>query len=381
VAEIPSRPLADEAPLYDRPHGEPLRVAPLEAPEFASDDLGGDLLELLASGDLCSKRWIWEQYDYTVRTNTVAGPGGDAAIVRIKETNNSVAMALDGNGRYAVLAPREAARLIVAECCRNLAVAGAEPVGATNNLNFGNPERPEIMAQLVETIEGLAEACEFFGCPITGGNVSLYNETLGEAVFPSPVIGVVGLLETTEPVGVGFREAGHEILLIGGLGECEPARFGGTQYAKQVLDTLWGLPPALDMEFERRVQSAVREIVRARLVASAHDVSDGGLAIAVAESCFPHTIGAGLHLRSIMRPEWLLFHEGPSRVVVSTADPAAVEAVAARHNVPVERIGRTVSGRLSAHANGGLLYDLPLDTARAAWAGALEQALEAEFHV
>ena len=160
VAEIPNRELADEAPLYDRPHNvAPYRPAPMEAPAFSSSDLNGDLLKLLGSGDLCSKRWIWQQYDYTVRTNTIAGPGGDAAIVRIKETDTSVAMSLDGNARYCALSPREGARLIVAECCRNLSTVGALPVAATNNLNFGNPERPEIMAQLVEAIEGIAEAC------------------------------------------------------------------------------------------------------------------------------------------------------------------------------------------------------------------------------
>src|SRR6185295_245667 len=167
VAEIPNQPLADSAPLYDRPHTLPLRTAPIDAPEFASSNLTGDLETLLASADICSKRWIWEQYDYQVRTNTLSGPGADAAILRVKETGAALAMALDGNSRYCYLSPREGAQLIVAECCRNLAVVGAEPVGATNNLNFGNPERPEIMAQLVEAIEGIAEACRFFEVPIT----------------------------------------------------------------------------------------------------------------------------------------------------------------------------------------------------------------------
>ena len=179
------RPAAHEAatgrPRWKRPHS-------------GARILNGDLETLLASGDLCSKRWIFEQYDWSVRTNTTLGPGSDAAIVRIKETGTSVAMSLDGNGRYCYLDPREGTKLIVAECCRNLSTVGALPVATTNNLNFGNPERPEIMAQLVESIEGMAEACEFFDVPVTGGNVSLYNETLGEAIFPSPVVGIVGLL-------------------------------------------------------------------------------------------------------------------------------------------------------------------------------------------
>ena len=203
VAEIPNPALADEAPRYDRPHNvKPYRKAPIEPPEHipASQDLNADLLRLIASPDLCSKRWIWEQYDYMVRTNTIVGPGSDAAVVRVKETGTSIAMSLDGNGRYCYLDPREGAKLAVAECCRNLATTGAVPVAATNNLNFGNPERPEIMAQLVEAIEGIAEACAFFETPITGGNVSLYNETLGEGIYPTPVLGIIGLMKTAIPL-------------------------------------------------------------------------------------------------------------------------------------------------------------------------------------
>jgi phosphoribosylformylglycinamidine (FGAM) synthase-like enzyme len=185
VAEIPNRELADEAPLYDRPYTRPPQRA--EAPRDPHYVALQDALpELVASADVCSKRWIWEQYDYQVRTNTIAGPGAEAAIVRIKETGSSIAISLDGNGRYSYLNPREGAKLAVAECCRNLATVGAVPMAATNNLNFGNPERPEIMAQLVEAIEGIAEACLFFETPITGGNVSLYNETLGEGIYPTP---------------------------------------------------------------------------------------------------------------------------------------------------------------------------------------------------
>ena len=249
VVDIPNAELADEAPLYDRPHGvRPYRTAPMEAPKFQSKDLKADLLTLLASGDLCSKRWIWQQYDYTVRTNTLAGPGGDAAIVRVKDTNTSIAMSLDGNGRYCMLDPREGTKLLVAECCRNLSTVGAEPVAATNNLNFGNPERPEIMAQLVESIEGLGEACTHFGTPITGGNVSLYNETLGEAIWPTPVIGIVGLMKTAAPVTIPFKNEGRTVILLGGYGSVDDVRFGGTQYAKAVLKTVWGLTPALDMD-------------------------------------------------------------------------------------------------------------------------------------
>jgi phosphoribosylformylglycinamidine synthase len=377
-AEIPSKQLADDAPLYDRPHTQPRRTAPLDGPQFASADLGADLETLLASADVCSKRWIWEQYDYMVRTNTVQGPGGDAAVIRIKETGTSVAMALDGSGRYCSLEPREGARLAVAECCRNLSTVGAMPVAATNCLNFGNPERPEIMAQLVEAIEGMGEACRHFDTPITGGNVSLYNETLGDAIDPTPVMGIVGLLRTGAPTTIDFKRAGRTVILLGGLGSCEDRRFGGTQYAKVVLKQAWGLPPALDMEYEKRVQAAIREIVEAGLAESAHDTSDGGLAVAAAESSFgPAGVGADLRLDSGMRGEHLLFHEGPSRILISTDAPDAVEAIAKKHGVEAPRIGATIEGRLVIRNRGTVLVDREIARLHDGWAGALESMLRA----
>ncbi len=381
VAEIPSRQLADEAPLYNRPYTTPLRTAPLEAPALFPSDLTADLLTLAASGDLCDKSWIWEQYDYTVRTNTIAGPGLDAAIVRVKETETSIAMSLDGNGRYSLLDPREAAKLLVAECCRNLACVGAVPIATTNNLNFGNPERPEIMAQLVETIEGLAEACAFFDAPVTGGNVSLYNETLGDPVFPSPVLGIVGLMKTVLPPGIGFRYADRDIVLVGDIGAADEIRMGGTQYAKQVLKHMWGLPPSIDLEFEKRVQDAVREIVVSGLAETAHDLSDGGLAWALAESTFKNGIGAAIHLKSGLAPELLLFHEGPSRVLISTVNRAAVQEICERCGVPAPRIGRTGSPLLTISNRGVVLIDVRVSDVQRIWSTALENALHAEAHV
>jgi len=354
VAEIPNRELADEAPLYDRPHTLPLRRVPLEAPPIPPGaNLTADLEALLSSADIAPKSWIWEQYDYMVRTNTLAGPGGDAAIIRVKETGTSVVMSLDGNGRYCYLSPRDGAKLAVAECCRNLSTVGAQPVAATNCLNFGNPERPEIMAQLVEAIEGMAEACRFFETPITGGNVSLYNETLGEGIYPTPVMGIVGLMKTGAPVGMHFRNPGRSVLLIGGLGECDDTHFGGTQYAKVILKQLWGLPPQLDMEREKRVQAAVREIVNAGLAESAHDLSDGGLAVTAAECCGP--AGASLELDTPLRPELALFHEAPSRVLVSTAHPGGVASIAARHGVEALYVGVTIEMGLEIRNGGRLL--------------------------
>jgi phosphoribosylformylglycinamidine synthase len=376
VAEIPNQPLADCAPLYDRPHTKPLRTAPMEAPAFASKNLTRDLETLLGSADICSKRWIWQQYDYQVRTNTVAGPGADAAILRVKETGASLAMSLDGNARYCYLSPREGAQLIVAECCRNLAVVGAEPAGATNNLNFGNPERPEIMAQLVEAIEGIADACRFFETPITGGNVSLYNETLGEGIWPTPVMGIVGLLPTGAPVGMHFKQPGRAVMLVGGAGSCDAVRFGGTEYAKAVLGKLWGLPPALDLEREKRLQAAVREMVRAGVAESAHDLSDGGLAVALAECSFgPAGVGAEIELDSDLRPELLLFHEGPSRVLISTAEPERVAEIAARHGVEAPRVGATIKEGIAIRNRGSELVRARIESLRNIFETALENKL------
>ena len=377
VAEIPNRALADDAPKYDRTHTKPLRTAPAHGPVVKSQNLTGDLKALLASADLCSKHWIWEQYDHQVRTNTVAGPGAEAAIVRIKGTTKSVAMSLDGNGRYCALDPREGTKLIVAECCRNLSTAGALPIAATNNLNFGNPERPEIMAQIVESIEGLAEACRFFEVPITGGNVSLYNETLGTPIFPTPVVGIVGTLETAPATGISFPQSGLTVVLLGGYGSANSEQFGGTQYAKVILNQLWGKPPALDMDYEKRVQGTIRELVRERSVESAHDVGDGGLAVALAECCFgAEQIGADINLDSELTPDFLLFHEGPSRILVSTSNPEHIFSVAQRNGVNAVTIGVTLKARVVVRSRQDVLIDSRIDELRDGWDTALEHLLQ-----
>ena len=375
VADIPNDALAQEAPLYDRPHTTPYRVAPMTAPAFASASLAADLETLLASDDVCSKRWIWEQYDYMVRTNTLLGPGSDAAILRVKETGTSVAMALDGNGRYCYLDPREGTKLVVAECCRNLSTVGALPVATTNNLNFGNPERPEIMAQLVASIEGMSEACSFFEVPVTGGNVSLYNETLGEAIYPTPVVGIVGLMQTAQPTTIDFKAAGRDLVLIGGIGDCDDVRFGGTLYAKHVLKELWGLPPALDMDFEKRVQETIRRVVSGGLVESAHDLGDGGFAIALAECSFKNRIGGRIEFDTEVRPEFLLFHVAPSRILMSTTNVKEVQRIASELRVPAPRVGVTIEGRLAVSNRKTPLFDCDIQSLRELWSGALGRRL------
>jgi phosphoribosylformylglycinamidine synthase subunit PurL len=378
VAEIPNPALADEAPRYDRPHNvKPYRKAPIEPPAHipASHDLNADLLRLIASPDLCSKRWIWEQYDYMVRTNTIAGPGSDAAVVRVKETGTSIAMSLDGNGRYCYLDPREGAKLAVAECCRNLATTGAVPVAATNNLNFGNPERPEIMAQLVEAVEGIAEACAFFETPITGGNVSLYNETLGEGIYPTPVLGIIGLMKTAIPAPIEFRREGAHILLLGGLRENHALRFGSSEYAKVILKQLWGLPPQLDMASEKRVHDCVREILAAGLAESAHDLSDGGLAVALSECCTGE-IGARVEITPAERLEFALFGEAPSRILLTTRDPDRIHEIALRFDVECPRIGVTMRERLQIGNETNMWIDLATTDLKQSSENSLPQLLQ-----
>jgi phosphoribosylformylglycinamidine synthase subunit PurL len=390
VAEIPNPLLTDDAPLYDRPHTRPFRYAPLDGPELGAPDgtaLADALCRLLSCADICSKRWIYEQYDYMVRTNTTLGPGADAAVVRVKEAGASLAMALDGNGRYSSLDPGEGAKLAVAECCRNLATVGAAPLGATNCLNFGNPEKPEIMAQLVAAIEGMSDACLHFEAPITGGNVSLYNETLGRGIYPTPVIGVVGRLDhSNAPVGIHFRQPGRKLVLVGGLlpGVDGPdaqleRRFGSSQYAKVVAGQVWGLPPLLDMDYEKRVHEAVREIVRQDYAESVHDVSDGGLAVAVAECSFNQAmVGARLELESSLPATYVLFHEAPSRVLLSTSNEGLqkIRDVAQRHRVEAAVIGSTIPDRLEVQLNLAEVFRVEIRDLYERWDKALEEMLE-----
>ncbi len=388
VAELDNSFLSDDAPLYDRPRTTPRRTASLDGPVLPDADgaeLLGGLETLLASPDLSSKRWIWEQYDYQVRTNTTAGPGSDASVIRIKEAGVSLAMSLDGNSRYCALDPRLGTWLMVAECCRNLSTVGAEPIGATNNLNFGNPEKPEIMAQLVESIEGLGDACRHFGTPITGGNVSLYNETLGQGIDPAPVLGIVGILEhVAAPTGPSFARTGDTVVLLGGLlpGSADrlSQRFGSSQYAKAVMGQTWGLPPALDADCESAVQEATRRIVNRGLAISAHDIGTGGLAVALAECCFgPERVGVEVNLQTDLPARETLFHEAPSRVLLSVA-PADMEEtarIASSLGVEAIAIGETKGAALSVRMNGTSCFEIPVERLHETWDTAFERLVEA----
>jgi phosphoribosylformylglycinamidine synthase len=376
-ADVPNAALTDEAPAYDRPWVEPSNPAAgedaLALPPPA--DLPGALLRLLASPDVACKRWVYRQYDSTVRTDTIVGPGADAAVIRIKGTRRALALKTDGNGRYCWLDPAAGARLAVAEACRNVAAVGARPIGATNCLNFGNPEKPEVMGQLVRAIEGMGEACRALGVPITGGNVSLYNETDGRAIYPTPIVGVVGLLEdASRVITPSFREPGDAVYLLGETDD----DIGGSKLLKVVHGRVAGRPPRLDLEAERRLHELVAECASAGLVLSAHDPSDGGVAVALAECCFRGEgpgLGGRFDLPADLRPDVLLFAESPSRMIVSTREEARLRAAAHRHGVPCERLGEVGGDRLTLLSGSRVLVDLPVTALHQAWMS-LEGMLE-----
>jgi phosphoribosylformylglycinamidine synthase subunit PurL len=378
VAEIPNTALVDAAPVYNRPTARPAyldTVATIDDTVLTGLPPAKDaLLRLLASPTVASKRWVYRQYDHMVRTNTLVLAGMGAGVVRIKGTNRALAMSTDGNGRYTYLNPRRGAMLALAEAARNVACAGALPIGATNCLNFGNPERPEIMWQFVEAVEGLAEACRALDIPITGGNVSLYNETDGQAIYPSPIIGVVGVIEDAAAVlSRTFKQAGDEVLVFGeNLGE-----LGGSEYLASLGGLVRGQPPALDLAKERALLTLLVHAAAERLLQSAHDCSDGGVAVTLAECAFDTGgIGCEVDLAGVGGGESTartLFGESASRAVVSvkTENVARVLALAVELGVPAAKIGRTGGSRLAIAVGGTPAVDLSVQEAEQMWTNAL----------
>jgi phosphoribosylformylglycinamidine synthase len=380
VADIPTAALTDEAPVYRRPMTEPaylaearqLSLASLGAPPPAADVFR----RLLASPTIASKRWVYRQYDHMVRTNTLVIPGMGAGVVRVKETKRALAMSVDGNGRFVHLDPFLGAQLAVAEAARNVACTGAQPIGATNCLNFGNPERPEIMWQFARAVEGLGAACRALDVPITGGNVSLYNETDGRGVLPTPVVGVVGLIEDASTVARrAFRAEGDAIVLLGaGRGE-----LGGSEYLKVVHGLIRGIPPVLDLTLEAALQQLLVRGVAAGLIRSAHDCSEGGLAVAVAECSFNTGLGASVDVAPVTTSPAefgtlaTLFGESASRAIVSVEEGRAVEllAMAKASGVPAAAIGRVGGDRLRIAVAGDVAIDEPLAAAEDLWANAI----------
>ena len=426
VAEIPNPALTDEAPVYKRPLARWEPAVPREMPEhirlsggpqglkprssagingtaeavpfpkptpdsasgdFTQTDFTANLSQLLASPNICGKRWVWQQYDHMVQTNTVEAPGaGDAGVIRIKGSQRGLAMSLDGNGRWCYLDPRLGAMHAVAEAARKVACSGATPVGATNCLNFGNPEKPHIMWQFSQTIDGMTKACEELEIPITGGNVSFYNETLGEGIYPTPVLGVVGILDDVHKTArMHFVAPARTIVLLraGEAGDITDAQseFGSSEYAKEILGTLWGYPPEIDLEKEAALQKAVIEMIQQGQVDSAHDCSEGGIAVALAEKAFPQGVGARVNLASGGLPaEFALFGEDASRIVVSCdpANLARIKEVAEKHGVTADVIGETIPERLEISLDGSLVVSATVADLSAAYEGALESALHTD---
>jgi phosphoribosylformylglycinamidine synthase len=443
VADIPNQSLTDDAPLYHRSIGTWKAPVPLDPQaevlaELSKDrDYTADLKKLLASSNVCSKRWVHEQYDSMVQTNTVQGPGGEAGVMRIKGTERpdgleepmgeiGLAMALDGNGRWAYLDPKLGAMHAVAECARKVACTGATPVAATNCLNFGNPEKPEIMAQLSAAIDGIAEACTALGTPITGGNVSLYNETRGEAIYPTPVLGIVGILEdVTKAVPAHFQREKDAIVLLWPIPrgeepdpelkvplnpppisqyplpalEREPrgraeadatdaevaanlTAFGSSEFAKAVLGGLWGRPPALDLDAEASLHDLLAVLAWRKLIRSARDISDGGLAVALAQAAFPKGIGATVEQDPslLAHPLFGLFAEPASTILITTVpgNLSEIDAMAGQNNFFSARIGTTGGSRLEISVDGEPFISAQLAELRTLWASALEANLHGE---
>lgn len=387
VAEVPAKALADDAPRYDRPSAPPAYQEMLQALNHDAlpdvKDANAALLALLESPTIASKRWVYEQYDHMVRTNTMVRPGSDAAVLRVKGTNKALALSVDCNGRYCLLNPYEGAKIAIAECARNLACAGAEPIGVTDCLNFGNPQRPEVMWQFVLAVEGLKDACEALHVPIVSGNVSLYNETNDLSIYPTPMIGMVGLIEEAErTVTQWFQRAGDVILLLGKTRE----DLGGTEYLKVLHHREQGSPPLLNLQDEQAVQACTIRLIRAGLVQSAHDCSDGGLAVALAECCISGPnghVGAMVQLPlNGLRQDALLFGESQSRIVLSVK-PEQAEAVLNQirdAGVPAAKIGTVGGSRFVIRLEGdqrteGCIVDLDLNVLHDRWASAIPRAL------
>ena len=378
LVNLPVRHLVD-APRY-RKRGVPgpelrqrwrLRLSDVPIPDRRAGDV---LLALLASPNIASKESVYRQYDHQVQTNTVAGPGGDAAILRIKDSRKAIALSIDGNGRLCYLDPYRGGQIAVAEVCRNLSCAGAQPLALTDCLNFGNPERPEVYYQLEWCVRGMARACKALGTPVVSGNVSLYNEAEGQAVFPTPVIGGVGLIEdVNRRARAHFHEEGMVVGLLGRRDWRQRASdLAGSEYL-QVIHGITAGRPFIDLDMERRVQVLCRQAIQEGDVAAAHDCSEGGLAVALAELCIPN--GVGFTGEPILPRRWdaALFGEGQSRIVVAVSPDLwpRLQQMAAASETPLMRLGVTGGDRFT----WGHLLDLPVQNISDAWSNGLEQAL------
>lgn len=377
VVNLPIPPVVEDAPVYNRPASRPDYLDEVNAFDPSTlpiPERGEKILRaLLSSLNIASKEWVFEQYDHMVGLNTLVLPGSDAAVMRIKDTEKALAISVDCNSRYCYLDPYRGAQIAVAECFRNIACSGAFPIGVSNCLNFGNPEKPEIMWQFEQAVRGMGDACRFFEIPVVSGNVSLYNETKGKAIQPTPVIAAVGLLEHQKlHCRQWFEQPGR---LIGLLGKNRD-ELGGSEYLQVEFDACRGLPPHLDLEEEKRVQELCRTLIEKRLIESAHDCSEGGLAIAVVESCISHpdrTFGAEIDLTSNIRPDALLFGETQSRILVSCSEEnrQTLEDLAKKSKVEFSIIGKVGGRELHVKINQREFIREDIETLKTIWKGSL----------
>ena len=385
VADIPNKALTDEAPKYDRPTREPSYLAEAQQLDLRSIGRPADPREafraLLASPGIASKRWVYRQYDHMVRTNTVVLPGMGAGVVRIKGTQRALALSVDCNGRFVYLDPFLGAQHAVAEAARNVACAGAQPIGATNCLNFGNPEKPDVMWQFVRAVEGMGAACRALDVPITGGNVSLYNETDGRAVLPTPVIGIVGLIENASRIARRTFVAADDAIVL--LGESR-GELGGSEYLAVLHEALRGTPPALDLNREAALQRLLVDGISSGIIRSAHDCAEGGLAVTLAECSFDSGLGAAIDVPAVadVDPPFTdiatLFGESAARVVVSASQNAVAEllALAGKAGVPAATIGVVGGERLRVAIGGRNVLDEAVADAEHMWSSGVERFFE-----
>lgn len=347
VAEIPAKSLAEAAPIYHHPQQKPAYLDTLHMPDLPPPkDYNEVLLKLIASPNIGSKERIYEQYDHMVRINTELLPGkGDAAVLGIKGTQKAIAVTTDGNGRYCYLDPYVGGMIAVAESARNIVCVGAKPLAITNCLNFGNPEKPQTMWQFQKVVEGMSQACKILNTPVTGGNVSFYNESEDLAIYPTPVVGVLGIINGHRIDGMGFKDEGDIIVLLGETKE----ELAGSEYLKVIYGKVTGKPPSIDLELENNVQQTCLEAIQHGIVKSAHDCSEGGLAVALAECCIVGKIGAKINLDpSFIEPHYLLFSESQSRIIITLKKDRLddLEKIASSHNVTFSILGRVIEGRL-----------------------------------
>ncbi|WP_435924063.1 phosphoribosylformylglycinamidine synthase subunit PurL [Paenibacillus sp. DYY-L-2] len=370
VGDMPVTALVDECPIYDKPSAVPAyyeQNASVDTLRYAEvADLGSALEKVLASPSVASKAWVYNQYDYMVRTSTAVRPGSDAAVVTIRGTRKGLAMTTDCNGRFVYLDPEVGGRIAVSEAARNIVCSGAEPLAITDNLNFGSPEKPEIFWQMEKAVDGMAEACRVLNAPVIGGNVSLYNENLKGAIYPTPVVGMVGLVHDTDHITTqGFKAEGDVILL---LGETR-GELGGSEFQAVVHGVTEGRPPQLDLDVEKKLLDAVLGAIQGGLVRSAHDLAEGGLAVALAESCISGGLGAQVDFHTDLRSDVALFSESQSRILLSASADQAEKLVdfIATHGVPVQKIGQVGGRELNVRVNGTPALNRSVETLKQVW--------------